>query len=333
MLYMHHTIGEDLVLPSIKDAVGVMFGEKEVKEIERIPLSNNTVARRIDEMAEWTEDELIQRIINSKYYALQLDESTDVQGLSQLIVFVRYIWQEEVHEDILFCKPIIRGTAEVIFNVIDSHIKGKAWLQEFLNKVPMLRGHTVAFIALQALVSKALPDDFKTVLNTAVKIVNYIKTRPLQARLFRKLCEEMGSLHTSHLLHTEVRWLSRGKVLTRLVELRHEVLIYLEGKTEYIEHLTDEEFILKLTYLADIFSKLNELNLYLQGSNGSNIFAVHDKIRAFMKKLLLWKSCIEIGKYDCFETLETFIVENQVQPKMNVVFAISAHLSLFKKKN
>ncbi|CAF4947251.1 unnamed protein product [Pieris macdunnoughi] len=75
-----HTIGEDLVLPSIKDAVGAMFGEKEVKEIERIPLSNNTVARRIDEMAEWTEDELIQRIINSKYYALQLriDESTDV---------------------------------------------------------------------------------------------------------------------------------------------------------------------------------------------------------------------------------------------------------------
>lgn len=110
------------------------------------------------------------------------------------------------------------------------------------------------------------------------------------------------------------------------MELRHVVLIYLEGKTEYIEHLMDEEFILKLTYLADIFSKLNELNLYLQGSNGSDIFAVHDKIRAFMKKLLLWKSCIENGKYDCFETLETFIVENQVQPKMNVVFAISAHL-------
>lgn len=47
---------------------------------------------------------------------------------------------------------------------------------------------------------------------------------------------------------------------------------------------------------------------------------------------MLWKSCIENGKYDCFETLETFIDENQVQPKMNVVFAISAHLSLLKKK-
>lgn len=82
-----HTIGEDLVLPSIKDTVGAMFGEKEGKEIERIPLSNNTVARRIGEMAEWVEDELIRRVVGSKYYTLQLDESTDVQGLSQLLVF------------------------------------------------------------------------------------------------------------------------------------------------------------------------------------------------------------------------------------------------------
>ena len=38
-----HTIGEDLVLPSIKDAVKAMFGEKEVKAMGSIPLSNNTV--------------------------------------------------------------------------------------------------------------------------------------------------------------------------------------------------------------------------------------------------------------------------------------------------
>uniref|UniRef100_A0A8C4S176 HAT C-terminal dimerisation domain-containing protein n=1 Tax=Erpetoichthys calabaricus TaxID=27687 RepID=A0A8C4S176_ERPCA len=346
-----HTIGEDLVLPSIKDAVGAMFGEKEVKEIERIPLSNNTVARRIDEMAEWAEDELIRRVVCSKYYMLQLDESTDVQGLSQLLVFVRYIWQNDAHEDILFCKPISRGTAEEIFNAIDSYIKEKGlqWKNCFgictdgaramcgKNSSVVTRVLKQSPCALwthcslhrEALVSKALPNDFKTVLNTAVKIVNYIKTKPLQARLFQKLCEEMGSLHTSLLLHTEVRWLSRGKVLTRLVELRNEVTIYLEGKTEYIESLLDKEFILKLTYLADI-SKLNELNLYLQGSNESDIFVVHDRIRAFMKKLMLWKSCIEDGKYDCFETLETFIIENQVQPKTNVLSAISTHLSLLK---
>lgn len=70
--------------------------------------------------------------------------------------------------------------------------------------------------------------------------------------------------------------------------------------------------------------------MYLQGSNGSDIFAVYDKIRAFMKKLILWESCIKNGKYDCFETLETFIVENQLQPKMIVLSAMSTHLSLLR---
>jgi hypothetical protein len=51
-----HTIAECLVLPAIKDVVGVMFGDKSSKEVETIPLSNNAVARRIDEMSQWTED-------------------------------------------------------------------------------------------------------------------------------------------------------------------------------------------------------------------------------------------------------------------------------------
>lgn len=42
----------------------------------------------------------------------------------------------------------------------------------------------------------------------------------------------------------------------------------------------NEEFILNLMYLANIFMKLNKLNLYLQGAN---IFAVYGKIKGFMK--------------------------------------------------
>lgn len=42
-----------------------------------------------------------------------------------------------------------------------------------------------------------------------------------------------------------------------LVELRNEVIIYLNGKTEYIEDLMDKTFILEPTYAADILPKLN----------------------------------------------------------------------------
>ena len=106
-------------------------------------------------------------------------------------------------------------------------------------------------------------DDFKNVLMTSVKIVNFIKSKPLQSRLFEKLCEEMGSNHKTLLLRTKIRWFSRGKVLTRLAELREEMVVFLEGKCDFVKYLRDKEFSLRLTYLADIFSKLNELNLYL----------------------------------------------------------------------
>jgi hypothetical protein len=98
-----HTVGECLVLPAIKHAIGVMFCDKSSKYVETIPLSNNTVARRIDEMYQWTVDQLIQRVGESKVFSLQLDESTAVQGLCRLIVFVRYIWNNEPHEDMLCC--------------------------------------------------------------------------------------------------------------------------------------------------------------------------------------------------------------------------------------
>ncbi|KAL1232541.1 Zinc finger BED domain-containing protein [Trichinella spiralis] len=62
-----HTIGESLVLPSIKDAVGVLFGDTYLKEIELIPLSNDTVARRIKDMAKWVEDQL-NRFKGSKFF-------------------------------------------------------------------------------------------------------------------------------------------------------------------------------------------------------------------------------------------------------------------------
>ena len=47
-----HTIGETLVLPAIKDTVKVFFGDKTEKEIKLIPLSNNTVTSRTDEMSQ-----------------------------------------------------------------------------------------------------------------------------------------------------------------------------------------------------------------------------------------------------------------------------------------
>lgn len=75
----------------------------------------------------------------------------------------------------------------------------------------------------EVLPTKMMPADLKTVMDDAVRTVNFIKSRSLQSSLFAILCAEMGSDHRQLLLHTEVRWLSRSKVLNRLYELHDEV--------------------------------------------------------------------------------------------------------------
>ena len=47
------------------------------------------------------------RVIESPFFSLQLHGSTDVEGLCQLLVFVRYIWNAEPHEDKLLCEPSV----------------------------------------------------------------------------------------------------------------------------------------------------------------------------------------------------------------------------------
>ncbi|GBL98806.1 hypothetical protein AVEN_8680-1 [Araneus ventricosus] len=61
----------------------------------------------------------------------------------------------------------------------------------------------------QTLSAEPLPDSLKEVLNQSVKVVNFVKVNSTNTRLFKSLCGDMGSLHTTLLLHTEVRWLLR----------------------------------------------------------------------------------------------------------------------------
>ena len=102
-----------------------------------------------------------------------------------------------------------------------------------------------------------MPQCLESVLDKSVKIVNKIKGKALNTRLFIALCEEMGSEHTKLLVHTEVRWLSRGKVLTRLFELRDEVMLLMHHSDELYYRMHDFQWLAKLAYLADVFSALN----------------------------------------------------------------------------
>ena len=100
-----HAIVEDLILPTAADMAGTMLGEKAQKTTQTMS-SSNTVSRHISDMAGDVLKQLLLHIQASEFYALQLDESTDVAGLAQLLVYLRYVYGGSIKEDILFCKPL-----------------------------------------------------------------------------------------------------------------------------------------------------------------------------------------------------------------------------------
>ena len=82
----------------------------------------------------------------------------------------------------------------------------------------------------------------------------------------------MGNEHQVLLFHTEVRWLFHEKILTRLAKLKEEITIFLrEYQSNFVDKLEDEVFIIRLSYLADIFSHFNDLNMIVQGMYANHI--------------------------------------------------------------
>ncbi|CAG9814705.1 unnamed protein product [Phaedon cochleariae] len=329
-----HTIAEELILPCAKIMVSAMLGDKASKELNVISLSNSTVKKRIDDMSKNVEEQLILNIKASRFYALQLDESTDISNDANLLAYVRYEHNDSISEDFLFCMPLpSHTTGEAIFEVLNNSMSTNeiTWdkcvavstdgagamtgtricLQAHVKKMNTSIIWHHCCIHGEALAAKNMPEELKAVLDDLVRVVNFIKARPLNSRIFGIICEEMGSIHKQLLLHAEVRWLSRGKVVSRVFELRDEIRMFFLNNSvssvhKHAAHFDDFGWLTMAAYLADIFSALNDLNLGLQGRD-NNIFQVEDKIETMIKKLNLWTNRTIQKNFNHFPMLSAFL--------------------------
>ena len=80
-----------------------------------------------------------------------------------------------------------------------------------------------------ALATKTFPSKLAVVLTIVVKCVNYVRNSALKNRIFKALCNEMGSEFELHLYYSNVRWLSLKKVLNRVFALRVELPCFCES--------------------------------------------------------------------------------------------------------
>uniref|UniRef100_A0A673IJH3 HAT C-terminal dimerisation domain-containing protein n=1 Tax=Sinocyclocheilus rhinocerous TaxID=307959 RepID=A0A673IJH3_9TELE len=302
-------IGEELVIPCAVDMCREVLGESAANKIKEIPLSNDTVSRRIIDMSDDIETQLLDRVRASPLFAIQIDESTDISKMALLLAFVRYNWEGATHEDLLMCNELpTRTTGDECFRCLDGYFaqNGLDWkncvgictdgaasmtgkhsgvVRKILDRAPEATW-VHCFLHRESLAAKEMSVPLNEVMDIAVKTINLVKNSALSSRLFSILCDQLESDHRQLLYHNEIRWLSRGNVLNRLFKMRKQVHTFLEEKRSPLaKHYREAEFLVKLAYMSDIFDQLNQLNLSFQGRN-NGVFLMADKIEVFKRKLV-----------------------------------------------
>ncbi|CAH1998414.1 unnamed protein product [Acanthoscelides obtectus] len=267
-----HTIGEKLIFPAVEEVLKTVLHKPASDIIKRIPLSNNTVERRIDEMSSDIESFLCN-YLQTTHFSIQLDESTLPDNPALLLAYVRFIMNQQNYEELLFARTLITDTkGESIFHVLKDYFIEKAIplsniISVATDGAPAMVGRYRGFISYlkqnvsgvlaihyvihrQHLVAKNLSVRMHESLHLVIDAVNRIRSNALNTR-----CVKKKHFHQL-LLHTEVRWLSKGLCLTKFFALFETILEFLDSKDKILkENLMKRKT--DIAYLTDLFTKFN----------------------------------------------------------------------------
>ena len=242
------------------------------------PLLYNPVQRRVDKMAENVEETLSKMLMTTEF-SLQLDESTLPGNESLLLAYVRFVKGGSLCQELLFARLLETDTkGESVYRSVEDYFQKKSipftniiscatdgapsmvgrhrgflsYLKKAIPKV--LTVHRV--IHRQHLVAKNLSEKLHESLLTVITAVNKIKANALNSRLFHQLCIENGEDFQCLLLHTEVRWSSKGNCVKRFYTLFYSVLNFFQkSNPEFYDKLKSSNT--DIAYRTEMFCKFN----------------------------------------------------------------------------
>ncbi|XP_039206569.1 general transcription factor II-I repeat domain-containing protein 2A-like [Crotalus tigris] len=302
-----------------------------------VSLSRNTVVDRICELATDLQRQLVEKGKEFIAYSFAVDESTDISDTAQLTIFIRGVDSSLcIMEELLAIESMhATTTGKDIFEAVSKSINdmklpwdkliglttdgapsmcreksglvGRMWEKM---KSENCTSELIAYhciIHQETLCGKALK--MEHVMHTVTQTVNFIRARGLNHHQFKSFLEDINSELGDLPYHTEVRWLSRGKVLNRFFELHVEICQFIETKGKDSTALRDEKWLCELAFLCDITNYLCALNLQLQGRDRV-ITDMYDAVKAFQVKLHLWETQMQQGNLSHFPSCQT--IKNQV---------------------
>lgn len=325
-----HTVAEELIKPSLLVFANTVL-EKGASEATMIPLSNDSVRQRLDEMSGDVEEQLVSKL-RSRKFTVQVDESTINRSDSILMAFVRYIDEGVFKEEMLLCEYFPTTTTALdIYNIFSGYLakwdismtsitscaadgapamigKHNGFLKLLKDNNPYLQCiHCV--LHRENLVSKNLSEELSEILQCVIKCINKIKANPKMDRLFKEFCQN-NDVKTTLLLHSHIRWLSQGNSLSRFWQLYEQIKSFLEGN-ENFDMLWTSNGRASIAYLSDIFGKLNQLNLSLQGQH-KTLLDARTSILGFITRLSVIRSELSRADYSSMSTLQRCEVSDEI---------------------
>ena len=81
-----HTIGETLIKSCMLEAAQLVLNNASANRLKQISLSNNTVKERMQDMSQDIMRQVVEKILVSPFFSIQLDEPTDMAQCPQLLV-------------------------------------------------------------------------------------------------------------------------------------------------------------------------------------------------------------------------------------------------------
>lgn len=302
-----------------------------------ISLSGRTVTRRIEEMSADVKSCLMDACSELQYFSIAVDESTDLSDTAQLAVFMRGVTSGfQVFEEfiqLIHLKDTVTGGdifEAVIKMISEMNLDISKLVGIATDGAPAMAGNKKGFIALlqehmgnlgiaqklvrihciihqEALCARSLK--LKNVMDIVVKVVNLILSRGLNHRQFRQLLVDTEAEYGDLVYFSNVRWLSRGSMLKRILALHNEVVIFLQSKSMDASHFRNPDWLASLAFLVDFTSHLNTLNLHLQGKT-QLIHEMYSHIVAFERKLHLWEYQLQHENYAHFPSLQEHKPQN-----------------------
>jgi len=164
-----------------------------------------------------------------------------------------------------------------------------------LRKVPELEGKD--FVQYHCLIHHenlcAKTIGFENIMKVTVTLVNFMRARGLNHHQFQEfLTQECETDHDDVVYYSDVRWLSRGKVV---FDLRNEKQQFMQSKGKPIAEFNDPKWMTDFAFVTNISLHMNDLNTRLQ-SKDQLVHTLFDHIKAFVAKLKLWEA--QLAKKD-----------------------------------